>query len=385
MDVFSKSPVNIIVSDSNPFQDIIQTIQSFSNNSKIAIVCDKAIIPFRDEIIQFLSEQKTTIVLSDVKPNPSVDDIMLMANKLKDNIPEIIIGIGGGSTLDSAKALSIVLSEKNDLENYLGANPLAIIKNRNIKLILIPSTAGTGSEVTRFGVYTSRTGRKYSLVSPYLLADVALLIPQLTYGLPPSYTAATAFDALSHTLETLWNKNASIESDNIALEAAANILKTIEISYNSSLKKATEGRKEMLVAACKSGIAFNITGTAAVHAISFILSEEWDIPHGIACAFTLEDILLLNGQNDILKAKIYKLVHDYMNIATSEPLKYLHEYIISLKKTMKLPFTFHELGIEMNEELILPLFDKSLDDFKMKNNLVAVDKNVMYRILRNKF
>lgn len=385
MDVFSKSPVKVIASESNPFQDIFQTIQSFSNNSKIAIVCDKAIIPFREEIIQFLSEKKNTIVLSDVKPDPSVDDIMLMADKLKDNIPEIIIGIGGGSTLDSAKALSIVLSEKNDLENYLGANPLANIKNRNIKLILIPTTAGTGSEVTRFGVYTSRTGRKYSLVSPYLLADFAILIPQLTYELPPSITAATAFDALSHALETLWNKNASIESDNIALEAASDILKTIDIAYNSSINKFPEGRKEMLVAACKAGIAFNITGTAAVHALSFILSEEWHIPHGIACAFTLEDILLLNEQNDNLKAKIEKLVHDYLNIATDEPFKYLHEHIISLKKTMKLPFTFHELGIEINEEQILPLFDKSLDDFKMKNNIVAVDKDVMYRILRNKF
>jgi alcohol dehydrogenase class IV len=216
-------------------------------------------------------------------------------------------------------------------------------------------------------------------------ADIAVLVTAYTQGLPPSITASTAFDALSHALETLWNKNASPLSNRIAVESAVRILKWMETAYDSSLSGAFEGRAEMLEAACMAGTGFSMTGTAAVHALSFILSEEWHIPHGVACAFTLEDVFRLNLRNETTKQRLEPVAKVLYGEGNRDDLiDTLLKKIIALKKKFGLPFTFKDLNIDIHADKIGELFNKSLDDPKMKNNIVEVNREIIFELMKNK-
>jgi alcohol dehydrogenase class IV len=324
-------------------------------------------------------------ILDRVFPDPKVDDVMAMVNELQRKPVNMVIGIGGGSAMDSAKAVTAVLSNGGDLNDYLGATATRKLEKRDVKLILIPTTSGTGSEVTKVGVYTSHSGRKYTLGHPLMQADIAVLVTGFVLGLPPALTASTAFDALSHALETLWNRNATPLTDRAAIESAVHILKWMETAYDSSLTGATEGRAEMLEGACMAGTAFTQTGTAAVHALSFILSEEWHVPHGVACAFTLEDVFRLNISDEKTRQKLAQVAKALFGKDDEERLiAALLDRIIALKKKFGLPFTFRDLKIDLDESRIGELFDKSLDDPKMKNNIVPVDKEIIFELVKSK-
>jgi alcohol dehydrogenase class IV len=279
----------------------------------------------------------------------------------------------------------MLLSNGGDLNDYLGPEATRKVEKREVKLILIPTTAGTGSEVTKVGVYTARGGRKYTLGHPLLQADMALLVAEYVKTLPPPLTASTAFDALSHALETLWNRNATPLTDRVATESAVHILRWMETAYDSSLSGTEDGRAEMLEGACMAGIAFSITGTAAVHALSFILSEEWHVPHGVACAFTLEDIFRLNIREAKTKQRLARVAALLFGDGNEDVLiAAFLDRIVALKKKFGLPFTFKELNIELNEDHIGALFNKSLDDPKMKNNCIAMDRQMVFKLIKDK-
>ena len=349
------------------------------------IIADNNPLQPRDRMLDELRKIRNFDVLNRVFPDPKVDDIMAMVNELKGKTIDVVMGIGGGSAMDSAKAVAAVLSNGGDLNDYLGAEATRKIEKRNVKLILIPTTAGTGSEVTKVGVYTSRSGRKYTLGHPLMQADIAILATEYVLGLPPAMTASTAFDALSHALETLWNRNATPLTDRVAIESAVHILKWMETAYDSSLTGKAEGRAEMLEGACMAGTAFSMTGTAAVHALSFILSEEWHVPHGIACAFTLEDVFRLNLSDGKTRQKLVQIAAALFRESDEEKLIAMLLYrIIALKKKFGLPFTMEDLHIDLQESRIGELFDKSLDDPKMKNNIVPVDKEIIFDLIKGK-
>jgi len=349
------------------------------------IVVDNNRLPSRDKMLDDLAKIRKVEILDRVFPDPKTADIMAMVDELNRKPVNIVIGIGGGSSMDSAKAVAAVLSNGGDLEDYLSAAATRKIEKRDVKLILIPTTAGTGSEVTKVGVYTSRSGRKYTLGNPLLQADAAVLVTDYVLGLPPAITASTAFDALSHALETIWNRNATPLSDRVAVESAVHILQWMETAFNSSLSGSGDGRAEMLEGACMAGTAFSMTGTAAVHALSFILSEEWHIPHGVACAFTLEDIFLLNMKDKKTKRQLTKIAGVLYGEDDGDKLiTTLLNRIVSLKKKFGLPFTFKDLNIKIDESKIGELFDKSLDDPKMKNNVIEIDKRIIFELIKSK-
>ena len=357
------------------------------------IVLDSYLLPPIEKMLNELRKIRSFEVVNRVFPDPKVDDIMAMVDELQGKEEKegkqgklgkpvnMVIGIGGGSAMDSAKAVAAVLSNGGHLNDYLGAEATRKLEKRDVKLILIPTTAGTGSEVTKVGVYTSRSGRKFTLGNPLMQADIAVLVTEYVLGLPPAITAATAFDALSHALETLWNRNATPLTDRAAIESAVHILKWIETAYDSSLAGATAGRAEMLEGACMAGTAFTMTGTAAVHALSFILSEEWHVPHGVACAFTMEDIFRLNISDEKTRQKLAQVAKALFG---KDDVEALLDRIIALKKKFGLPFTFKDLQIELDESRIGELFDKSLNDPKMKNNIVPVDKEIVYQLIKQK-
>jgi alcohol dehydrogenase class IV len=306
-----------------------------------------------------------------------------MAKAVRMHPPAVIVAVGGGSTIDSAKGVAAVLSNGGELEDYLGAGAMRKIERRDVKLVAIPTTAGTGSEVTKVGVYTAAGGRKYTLGHPLLQPDVAVHAPWLTYSLPPAVTASTGVDALSHALETLWNRNATALSTQLAVDAATHILRHIDRAYDASRNGGVDGRLEMLRGATHAGVAFSITGTAMVHALSFILGEEWHVPHGVACAFTLEDALMLNGGVPETRERIGAIAAA-LGVRTADPVEWMHQTLVTLKRRLGLPFTFADLGVTLAEADIPRLFNKSLDDPKMKNNIVAVNEDIILQIVRGK-
>jgi len=349
------------------------------------IVVDNNRLSSRDKMLDDLAKIRKAEILDRVFPDPKTADIMTMANELKGKPVNVVIGIGGGSSMDSAKAVAAVLSNGGDLEDYLGAEATRKIEKRDVKLILIPTTAGTGSEVTKVGVYTAHSGRKYTLSHPLLQADAAVLVTDYVLGLPPAITASTAFDALSHAFETIWNRNATPLSDRVAVESAVYILQWMETAFNSSLSGSGDGRAEMLEGACMAGTAFSMTGTAAVHALSFILSEEWHVPHGVACAFTLEDVFKLNSRDKKTKRQLIKIAGVLFEEDDEDKLiAALLNRIVTLKKKFGLPFTFGDLNIKLDESRIGELFDKSLDDPKMKNNIIEIDKKIVFELIKSK-
>jgi len=349
------------------------------------VVIDGNPLPPRDEMLDELRNFRFFEVQNRVFPDPKVDDIMAMTDALKGKPVNMIIGIGGGSAMDAAKGVATILSNGGNLNDYLGAEATRKIEKWDVKIILIPTTAGTGSEVTKVGVYTSRSGRKYTLSHPLMQADIAVLVTEYVSELPPALTASTAFDALSHALETLWNRNATPLSDRVAIESAVQLLKWMETAYDSSLTDATAGRAEMLECACMAGIAFNMTGTAAVHALSYIFSEEWHIPHGVACAFTLEDVFQLNATDEKIRHRLAKIAEVLFGKGDEEKLiALLLDRIVALKKKFGLPFTFEDLHIELDISRIEELFNKTLDDPKMKNNVVPINMEIVFELIKGK-
>jgi len=141
----------------------------------------------------------------------------------------------------------------------------------------------------------------------------------------------------------------------------------------------------MLEGACMAGISFNLTGTAIVHALSFILSEEWHVPHGTACAFTLEDALLLNAADPATRVKLAEVGRAIFGEGLPmEQVYRLHSRIVGLKKKFGLPASFADLGVTLGGKELDALFEKSLEDPKMKNNIVPVDMPVVSKILAAK-
>jgi len=365
----------------------------------ILFVVDPRPFPVRDAAIAELAKTKNIAVLDRVVPDPKSADIDAMAEAARELKPEIVIGIGGGSTLDSAKAAAMLLANGGSLDDYLGPNASRVAEKKGPLLVLIPTTAGTGSEVTRFGVYTARTGRKYTLASPLLRADAALLCEELVASLPAPLVAMAGYDALTHALETLWNKNATPLSDLLAEKALAAVYENLRAAWEESngrtvKKNSSSACFGLLRAANAAGVAFDKTGTAAIHALSFILSEEWHLPHGAACAFFTGAIYSRNSKEAAVAAKLARVARRTGTAAETDSdstaAAKLGDAFETLRADLKLAARFAELeGFGQTTDArktaeIVARFGTSLDDPKMKNNIVPMDAESVRAVLEEK-
>jgi len=356
---------------------------------KVAAVFDDAPIPIRETLLTELEKHFTVSCFDSVEPNPKSRDIQTMYEDPRFKGAGIILGIGGGSVLDSAKALAMLATNGGNLDEYLGNTPKRKIEKKSLPLVLIPTTAGTGSEVTKVGVYTDETGRKHTLGSPLMSAHTALLVGSFLDSIPPSLCAATGLDALDHALESIWNKNATSITRDAAENAAIAVLTHLPPLYRAIVQKK-DGRtllqKEMLRASTMAGIAFNMTGTAAGHAISFILSEEWHVPHGSACAFSLLEVFdwaIQAPENRSSLARIAKHFHPKTEDEATL-ISLLREQIAALMQEMHIPHTFKDLGVTLKQEDIKALFERSFSDPKMHNQVPVMHETDLYAMLGTK-
>ena len=234
------------------------------------------------------------------RPNPTVASIQKNAAELLDSgqTPELLIALGGGSALDTAKGIAAIAS--------LGCSPEWFSDHLRGGLpfpesfappaiIAIPTTAGTGSEVTMWGtVWDEISGAKYSISHRRLYAERAVLIPELTLSAPPDLTLFTALDAISHCMESIWNKRASAVSDAFASAGISRIIPSIghALKHPGDL----DARRRLQEGALLGGLAISCTATALAHSISYPLTSQLGMPHGLACSFTLPELIRFNGE-----------------------------------------------------------------------------------------
>lgn len=238
-----------------------------------------------------LGIQRVTVIDS-ITPNPTIEALDPLADALRGQPPAGIIAIGGGSVIDAAKVLSVLLPSGARLhETLIGGGAQAW--SRAVPLVAVPTTAGTGSEVTPFAtVWHAAARKKHSVVGDAVYPRVALLDASLTASLPREITLHTALDATSHALESLWNVHRTPLSTTFALRALSLLARGLPAALATG--DDLDARTDLQDASLLAGMAISQTRTAVAHAISYPLTAHYDVPHGLACSFTL--IALIDRQ-----------------------------------------------------------------------------------------
>ncbi len=232
------------------------------------------------------------VVIDGVQADPVEHIILDSVEKARQFGAVAVIGMGGGSSLDVAKLVAVLLRGDQALDELYGINQ---VRGSRLPLLLIPTTAGTGSEVTPISIITTGTHEKKGVVSPRLLPDIALLDPVLTLGLPPHVTAATGVDAMVHAIEsyTSINANNNPVSKGLAIQA----LQLLSANIRTAVKEPgnIEARSGMLLGSMLAGQAFANSPVAAVHALAYPLGGHYGIPHGLSNALMLPQVLRFNA------------------------------------------------------------------------------------------
>lgn len=281
--------VTIVQSD-----DYLSDLCRFTINGKVLLVTSQGFSHrgVVGDIIKALGAERV-IVFDKVTPNPEKTFIQEHHHDLVSQGITNILAIGGGSVIDTAKVFSAMFSYADQtLEQLLSRHDL----HCQVNLIAVPTTSGTGAEVTPFAtVWESKTNTKLSLSG--IKPKVAILDSRLTLTLPDTETLYPALDALSHALESLWNKNRTQASENYAISAIKLICEALpRVLADSSDYHA---RKKLQQAATLAGLAISITKTALAHAISYPLTSRYGVPHGLASSFTLLAILSTQCIDDL--------------------------------------------------------------------------------------
>lgn len=263
------------------------------------------------------------LVIDQVTPNPELDGIEEMASRVaKITSIQQIVALGGGSVMDSAKVLATIIPTLASVEKPLHRHfreHKKISWHRRLPLITIPTTSGTGAEVTPFATIWDRTTHsKYSLSGDFMYPDLALLDPELTLSLPISETLSGGLDALSHSLESLWNKHRTPISSAYARAAIEKICRALPLLLHRPEEQ--RAREEMQQASLLAGLAISQTRTAVAHSISYPLTSHYGVPHGIACSFTLPALIERIHRDHLLPDEELDLLLEAQRILAQLPL-----------------------------------------------------------------
>ena len=253
-----------------------------------------AIQPLTNSIAEFVNtlEENKIEVLQDtsIVAEPSFRDFENLMKKVTPFNPDVVIGIGGGSVLDIAKLVAAQLENEQQLKDYVG---IGLLKGRKKKLICVPATSGTGSEVSPNAILVDDSdNQKKGIISPFLVPDIVYVDPLLTVSVPPAITAATGLDALTHCLEAYTNKFSQQLIDVYAYEGmrliAANIVPAVKDGKN------IEAREKVAMGSLLGGFCLGPVNTAGVHALSYPLGSMFHLAHGLSNALLLPFVMEYN-------------------------------------------------------------------------------------------
>ena len=295
MTAFAFSTVASIVSESGAAARLGQIIRERSPSARRAlIVTDPGFLRTGLTELPHLDLQRhgfTVNVFSDVVADPPEDVVMKAVRFAQDQDIDLVIGLGGGSSMDVAKLVAILATGEQQLADIYG---IGKVSGARLPLVQVPTTAGTGSEVTNIAIVTTGATTKMGVVAPQLYADLAILDATLTLGLPAMVTAATGIDAMVHAIEAYTSKHKKNPiSDNLARQALQLLSKNLIPACENGSR--LEVRQAMLLGACLAGQAFSNAPVAAVHALAYPVGGIFHVPHGLSNSLVLPHVLRFNA------------------------------------------------------------------------------------------
>ena len=305
-------------------------IDKLGDNIFLITDADLIKIGLNKSIINELSKSSSVEVFDDVESDPSKKTLIKALDRAKTFKPTGILGFGGGSSMDIAKLVSLLIGTEQSIENIWGVGNA---KGPRLPLVLIPTTAGTGSEVTPISIITLEGDQKKGVSSPIILPDLAVLDPELTLNLPRDITAATGIDAMVHAIEayTSINQNNNPISKLLAIESLKLLGTSIETAVFDGHN--IEARSNMLLGSMMAGQAFANSPVSAVHALAYPIGGIFHIPHGLSNSLILPHVLKFNSINP-------KACEQYAFLA---------------------PFIFKDINLKTNNQIICNEFIERLE------------------------
>ncbi|MFP3888136.1 iron-containing alcohol dehydrogenase [Priestia filamentosa] len=314
--------------------------------TKVMVVTDKVIrqTGLLSKVINPLEKAGlVTDIMDDVVPEPPFENLEQMITGLQGKDYDLLVGVGGGSALDITKVLSIMLTNEENVRDFVGIEK---VQNEGVPTILVPTTSGTGSEVTYNAIFTDlRDQVKKGIVSAYLLPKVAIVDPELTLTVPPSVTAATGMDALVHAIESYTAIRAGELTDGIALHAIKLISRSLRKAvYNGKDLKA---REDMAMGSLLAGISLGNAGVGAVHALAYPLGGKFKVPHGVANSLLLPFVIKYNAVADLEKfAEVAKAMGENVEgLSLREAADCAVQALAKLSQDVGIPSTLKEVGV----------------------------------------
>lgn len=292
--IYSFQTAKQIIAGKESLKRLKDDIKLVSKNIKSALIISQPSISdlgFVGTIKEQLEDQGIYVNVNlDILPEPTVENIEDVFQQTSNTQYDVLIGIGGGSVLDTTKILSVLMTNDKQVRELLGTD---MVEKAGVPTVVIPTTSGTGAEVTPNAIVTiPEEELKIGIVSNHLLPALVVLDPLLTVGLPKPITAATGMDAFTHSLESFISNKANPLSDMFALESIRLIASSIVEAYENG--SSIEAREKMLVGSMYGGMALTSAGTAAVHALAYPLGGKFKIPHGVANSMLLPHVMEFN-------------------------------------------------------------------------------------------
>lgn len=300
----------------------------------------------------------------DVEPDPRIQIVLDCLEKAKAEKCDAIIGLGGGSSLDIAKVAAVLMNNTGDIQSYFG---IGYIPQEGIPTVMIPTTSGTGSEVTPIAILSDKNEQlKKGIVSEYLYPSYALVDPELTLSLPPHVTAYTGIDALTHAIEAYTNRFAQPFVDTLALESirliGANLCTAVKYGNNN------QARYNMALGSLYGGMCLGSVNTAAVHALAYPLGGMYDVPHGVANSLLLPYVMEVNLDSNFNKfaAIAAAMGEDIGELSAEEAARKSLDAVRNLSRDTGIISHISELGIP--ESAIDPMAEGAMKVTRLLNN-----------------
>ena len=379
---YSLLNIGKIIAGAGSIEQIKEAVESFGVKN-VVIITDKGVwetglVARPKEILENAGIQ--VHIINDTPPEPSVAQVNAIFAAAKQFECQLIVGIGGGSSMDTAKLVSLLLTNGVELSDLVKGK--AAITRRGVPTLMVPTTAGTGSEATPNAiVLVPEEELKVGIVSDKMVSDCVILDPEMTTGLPKHITANTGMDALCHAIECYISKKGNPFSDTFALKAISLISRSIRTAYNDG--KNLQAREDMLLGACYGGISIATSSTTAVHALSYPLGGKYHIPHGLSNAILLPDVMKFNL--DVCEEKFRDIAVamgiDKTGCTVRQSAEKMIENLYSMIEDMNVKCDLREKGI--NEEVLPELIEAAAKVTRLlDNNPKVVTKDDMRDIYK---
>jgi alcohol dehydrogenase len=381
MQGFEFNTVTRIVSGSGSALELADECRRLGVNNPL-LVTDPGLmaIGLVQPVVEALaSEDLAPVVFDQVREDPPEATVLAAAELGRSRAVDSVIAVGGGSSMDVAKVVAVLLGGDQPLAQLYGVGQ---VTGGRLPLVLVPTTAGTGSEVTPVAVITTGETTKAGVSSPVLLPDVAVLDAGLTLGLPPAITAMTGVDAMVHAIEAYTSRHQKNPiSDHLARQALDLLSRNIRIAVHDGQNR--EARENMLLGACLAGQAFANAPVAAVHALAYPLGGHYHIPHGLSNSLVLPAVLEFNAP------EAGELYAELAEIVTGEPVAggveakttALIDAMRQLIDDVSLPATLQLAGVD-EDSLQMLAQDAMLQQRLLVNNPRDVDYDDALAIYR---